>query len=249
MEDPSDGEVLHSVFDHRLIKRFGENKVRKSGPMLRPYEAETMKFIAEKTTIPVPKVYDTDWQDGNMTAILMEYIPGKTLDKVWDDLDKEQKMSIALELKGYMEQLGKLKGEYIGALNRGKALIGKKSPHECGPFETERAFNRYILEDIATTTPEMVRLYARYSLWNHHEINFTHGDFAPRNIIIDENYKVAAILDWEESGWYPEHWEYIKAFAHLQPMEDWPDYLMHIFPPKYEREYIGMCFLDGIMYH
>ncbi|KAK0763918.1 hypothetical protein N5P37_003308 [Trichoderma harzianum] len=249
MEDPNDGEVFHRVFDQREVKRWGENKVKKSGPALREYEAATLKFIAEKTTIPVPKVYDTDWQDGRMTALYMEYIPGKTLDKIWDDLKKEQKVSIARELKGYMAQLRDLKGTYIGALDRGKALIGKKMPHECGPFETEREFNSYIMEDITSTTPNMLRRYARHALSHNHEIVFTHGDIAPRNIIIGEDKKVAAIIDWEESGWYPEHWEYMKAFQYLEPMMDWPDYLTIIFPPKYEKEYIGQCFLDSIVYH
>ncbi|UKZ47594.1 hypothetical protein TrVGV298_001817 [Trichoderma virens] len=209
-----------------------------------------MKFIAEHTKIPVPKVYDTDWQDGHLTAIIMEYIPGKRLDKIWDTLSKEQKMAIAQELKGYMAQLRDLKGTYIGALDRGKALIGNKKPLECGPFETEREFNRFILEDIASTTPEMIQKYARHALFHGHKIVFTHGDLTPRNILIDEEkFKVTAILDWEESGWYPEYWEYTKAFHHLQPMLDWPDYLEVIFPPQFQREYIGMSFMNSIMYH
>ncbi|KAL7947775.1 kinase-like domain-containing protein [Trichoderma barbatum] len=246
--DPDEDAVLHSAYE-REVTLYGYKKVRKRGASLRASEAETMKFIAENTTIPVPKVFDTDWQDGRMTAIIMEHVPGKTLDKIWDDLNHEQKISISLELNGYISQLRNMKGTYIGALNRGKALIGKKSPLECGPFETEREFNRFILEDIANTTPNMLRLYAKYALSHNHQIVFTHGDIAPRNIIIGEDFKIAAIIDWEEAGWYPEHWEYIKAFQHLEPMEDWPDYLTLIFPPKYEREYIGMCFLDNILYH
>lgn len=27
-----------------------------------------------------------------------------------------------------------------------------------------------------------------------------------------KNGRVAAIIDWEMAGWYPEYWEYAKAF-------------------------------------
>jgi aminoglycoside phosphotransferase (APT) family kinase protein len=36
---------------------------------------------------------------------------------------------------------------------------------------------------------------------------FTHGDIAPRNIMVDETYRITGILDWEEGGWYLDYWE------------------------------------------
>ncbi|KAL6871292.1 kinase-like protein [Trichoderma novae-zelandiae] len=248
--DPDEDDVLHSVYGRKVIN-IGDVLVRKRGYNLRPCEAETLTFIAEKTTIPVPKVQDTDWQDGRLSCIVMDFVPGKPLDKIWGVLTHEQKLSIAKELNGFVAQLRGLEGgDYIGALNRGKALMGKRSPIECGPFDNEREWNRFILEDLVSTAPKMMRHLARFCLSHKHRIVFTHGDLAPRNILIDEKtLKVAAVLDWEEAGWYPEHWEYIKAYQHLQPMMDWPDYLAHILPPKYEREYIGMCFLYPLLYH
>ncbi|KAJ7266578.1 hypothetical protein C8J57DRAFT_375624 [Mycena rebaudengoi] len=43
-----------------------------------------------------------------------------------------------------------------------------------------------------------------------HRIVFTHGDFSPRNMMVRDDV-VLALIDWENAGWYPEHWEYIKA--------------------------------------
>lgn len=42
---------------------------------------------------------------------------------------------------------------------------------------------------------------------------FTHDDLLAVNILLSPglNPKVAAIIDWAQSGWYPFYWEYCKA--------------------------------------
>jgi hypothetical protein len=178
----------------------------------------------------------------------MDYKPGKRLDEAWDTLDSHQKLSIANELHSYMNQLRELKGDYIGAIDRGQAIIGQIASIEGGPFDSEQQFNEFILGDIVKSAPEILRHYAKYALMDNHDIVFTHSDFSPRNILVDGG-RVTAILDWEYAGWYPEHWEYIQALRQLKPMPDWPDYLPRILPPRFEREYIGMSFLSRIMRH
>lgn len=44
-------------------------------------------------------------------------------------------------------------------------------------------------------------------------ITFTHADLHPSNIIISKTqpYSVLAIIDWGQSGWYPDYWEFCKA--------------------------------------
>lgn len=59
-----------------------------------------MRFVAANT-IPVPKVDDIRWEDGKFVALVMDYMPGKRLDKAWDNLDSSQKPSIADELHSY----------------------------------------------------------------------------------------------------------------------------------------------------
>ncbi|KAJ5176560.1 uncharacterized protein N7482_002437 [Penicillium canariense] len=195
-----------------------DNLVVKSGG-LRSHEAQTLRFIAANTTIPVPKVHDIRWEDGQVVAIVMVYMPGKRLDEAWDTLDSTQKLSIADELHSYMNQLRDLKGDYIGAIDRGKAIIGQIASIEGGPFESEQQFNEFILGDIVKSAPDLLRHYAKFALTDNHEICFTHADFAPRNILV-EGGRVTAILDWEYAGWYPEHWEYIQALGQLKPMPE-----------------------------
>ena len=224
--------VYHSLHG-RTIVRIDNNLVVKSGH-LKPHEADTFRFIAAKTTIPVPKVHDVRWENGQAMSIVMDYIPGERLDKAWDTLNTEQKISIADQLRGYMEQLRCLKGEYIGAIDRGKAIIGQISSLEGGPFDSEREFNDFILGDIVPAAPDLLRHYARFALTDDHEIVFTHSDFAPRNILVKDGH-VTAIVDWEYAGWYPKYWEYIQALRQLKPVPDWPEYLPRILPLKYEK--------------
>jgi aminoglycoside phosphotransferase (APT) family kinase protein len=43
------------------------------------------------------------------------------------------------------------------------------------------------------------------------DIVLAHADFRPANIIVKKGH-VTGIIDWEMAGWYPEHWEFVKAF-------------------------------------
>lgn len=178
----------------------------------------------------------------------MDYMPGKRLDEVWHTLDSNQKFCIANELHSYITQLRSLKGEYIGAVERGKAIIGRRISIEGGPFDSEQQFNEFILGDLVQSAPDLLRHYAKHALSSNHEIVFTHSDISPRNILVEDG-RVTAILDWEDAGWYPEYWEYTQALRQLKPVPDWPEYLSRILPPQYEREYIGMSFLALILSH
>lgn len=63
-------------------------------------------------------------------------------------------------------------------------------------------------------------------------IVFTHGDFYPRNIMVKDGH-VKAIIDWEMAGWYPEYWEFAKAFWLERFVNDWAPHLLSILTPYY----------------
>jgi aminoglycoside phosphotransferase (APT) family kinase protein len=67
---------------------------------------------------------------------------------------------------------------------------------------------------------------------NQHGIVFTHADFRPANIIINNSH-VVGIIDWELAGWYPEHWEFVKAFYTWYWQNDWGTRLLGILQPYY----------------
>ncbi|KAI1667871.1 Phosphotransferase enzyme family protein [Pyrenophora tritici-repentis] len=65
-----------------------------------------------------------------------------------------------------------------------------------------------------------------------HGIVFTHGDLKPNNIIVKDG-RMTAIIDWEMLGWYPEYWEFVKAFYIEFFKDDWASHLIGVLTPYY----------------
>jgi aminoglycoside phosphotransferase (APT) family kinase protein len=73
-------------------------------------QAETMRFIAQNTSIPIPKAID-HWamcQDGG-EAIVMEWSQGNTLETVSPSLNDVQKSCLVEQLQGYISELRSLR--------------------------------------------------------------------------------------------------------------------------------------------
>jgi hypothetical protein len=49
---------------------------------------------------------------------------------------------------------------------------------------------------------------------------------------------VLGIIDWHGSGWYPDFWEYIKAFwtVDCKSRDDWKDHVGMFVQPAYKDE-------------
>ena len=127
-------------------------------------------------------------------------------------------------------------------------------------IHTEEEFNDFLcnLQDRpGDTGRDMIRPAMR----SDHQIAMTHSDLHPRNImvswdadvwgsIIQETIKISAILDWEFSGLYPEHWEFVRAmdnayFCDHPELRDWIDYLPTQAIGTYIAEYSIYCLIDS----
>ncbi|KAF7616298.1 hypothetical protein AFLA_009795 [Aspergillus flavus NRRL3357] len=82
----------------------------------------------------------------DVVQITMGFVEGDTLEKVWKDFTYDQKEVLAGDLKRYVSELRKLKGEKIAALNDGKVrvLSGSRYAQEGGPFESREEFNQFL---------------------------------------------------------------------------------------------------------
>lgn len=63
------------------------------------------------------------------------------------------------------------------------------------------------------------------------EIVFTHADLHPSNIMVnpDSPSTIMALIDWEQSGWYPDYWEFCKAEYTTEYGSDWNNHLVEFF--------------------
>jgi hypothetical protein len=49
-----------------------------------------------------------------------------------------------------------------------------------------------------------------------HRFCLTHNDLSPTNILIDDDHRLTAIIDWECVAWLPEYWEYTRSHWHRE---------------------------------
>lgn len=83
-------------------------------------------------------------------------------------------------------------------------------PQATNVFNSVKDFNDYLLcpsqPSAAQTFPERAYLTDVFS------IVFTHADLHPSNVIVSNTKpaQILAIVDWEQSGWFPGYWEYAK---------------------------------------
>lgn len=79
----------------------------------------------------------------------------------------------------------------------------------------------------------------RPSLNDSASIRFTHGDLHRSNILItcasDGPPRVIAIIDWTQSGWLPDYWEYCKAIWTADYGSEWMVKYVPIFLEPFDR--------------
>ncbi|OGM48756.1 hypothetical protein ABOM_003046 [Aspergillus bombycis] len=176
----------------------------------------------------------THWENDRVDKITMDYMGGEALDSVWEDFNKDQQDVLAGDLRLYVAELRKLKDTQIAALNDGPARIISdcQQLQEGGPFRSREEFNNFLRENSMDMR--------RQASWDdssqeddssqdddaprrHEEFFFTHGDIVPRNIPVDGQGKITALVDWEFAGYYPKDWEYSRASR--DPTPGWKDFL------------------------
>jgi Phosphotransferase enzyme family len=57
-----------------------------------------------------------------------------------------------------------------------------------------------------------------------HKIVFTHNDLHFSNIMV-HNGHISALIDWADSGWYPDYWEYVSSMRVRTVRVDWNNIL------------------------
>lgn len=137
-----------------------------------------MRFIAENTDIPIPKLH-CNFEDDGAVYLIMEYVEGTTTD--W--LSTDERSVVEEELEKHIQTLCTLKFSDIGrpsGLVVPPYRITKKSPRDEW--------------DLWQSTSE--------------GYVFCHNDLSMPNVIVDPvTLKDRAIIDREYTGFYPGHFE------------------------------------------
>ncbi|KAH7377535.1 kinase-like domain-containing protein [Cadophora sp. MPI-SDFR-AT-0126] len=163
--------------------------------------------------VPVPEVYG--WCED-----------GETLENKWDSLSQPEKIDICGQLQVMLSELRSLKQDressFLGHINRQPLLdimFTDDTKPPAGPFSSVKEFHDWLSFltrrglEMHWPDPSLVPDPFRDSLPDDSRITFTHADLHPSNILITSEapYRVVAIIDWHQSGWYPDYWEYCKT--------------------------------------
>lgn len=204
-------------------------------------EAETMRFIADHTSIPLPKVHDCYSHNG-LTHIFMQFIEGEELASAWHSMSQQKKFRVVAQLQRYLKELRELPSSTGGAVCNISGGALRDAPrigeNPFGPFSSHGDFHAFIRNHVPL---EKFRRLSQATINSHtreYSTKFTHGDFAPRNILVKKDGTIAAILDWECAGWFPEYWEFTKAHFSPCAARDWVS-LIGSMTDRYDEQLEG----------
>ncbi|KAI1803739.1 kinase-like domain-containing protein [Daldinia bambusicola] len=210
--------------------------VVKYGSAITIAEAQCLWYFNKymKDEVPTPELYGWCYDNGE-TFIYMELIDADTLEDAWPSLNEEDQNVICEQLRTYVEAWRNLRQEtepyYVGHIGRqgvGDILFSAAGDANAGPFEGIKEFHDF---------------FARYSCrlqpdWNPRQdfpelagladdqpVVFTHADLDRSNILVyprdgESPARVAAIIDWHQSGWYPRDWEWLKAQSRCDALRE-----------------------------
>ena len=174
-----------------------------------------MQFIANNTSIPVPKVYCA-FRHKEKTYIVMERIDGEMLGQGWFSRTKESKEHLLRQLRrlvAEMREIPALQDPKIASVIGG-TLYDQRLPKPPGnavrfrPFDDVATFHRFLRRGVEANSNhlpegnELINLHSQK--W---PTCFTHADSSSLNILVRAD-NIVGIVDWETAGWYPSYWEY-----------------------------------------
>ncbi|KAI1483248.1 kinase-like domain-containing protein [Daldinia eschscholtzii] len=201
--------------------------VVKYGSAITIAEAQCLWYFNKhmKDTVPTPELYGWCCDNGE-TFIYMEFIKADTLEDAWPLLSQADQNTICEQLRTFVKAWRSLRQEtepyyisHIGRQGVGDVIFSDAGDAHAGPFEDIKQFHDFFARYSCRLHPDWNprRDFPELAgLRDDQPVVFTHGDLDRSNILIyprdgESPPRVAAIIDWHQSGWYPSDWEWLKA--------------------------------------
>jgi aminoglycoside phosphotransferase (APT) family kinase protein len=204
---PVSGGQVNQVFliDDRYILRIGGRE--NAGQRLKA-ETELIQRLA--TQAPVARVYAFG-QEGDQVYQIQQYVQGKKLYTIWNQLSRKAQDRLAGELAEYLKLFRQITFEKFGFLY--DPLHQFDSWQEFLAFELNRSLAEFQALGISTF-PGMLDLAKDFFENNRAALaggaaTLVHGDLWMGNILVDQG-KISAILDFEYAMQAPADFELFK---------------------------------------
>lgn len=192
------------------------------------FESPNIQFLAERTSMPMPKIVEEWQEDDGSYFLITKRIGGQPLSEIWPTLSEEDKERIAKQTAEYITQLRELHSNRMESLGGQPIYSAFLFPNGYGighgPFSSDDELWAEMSLALSRV-PEEIRLKLRRRMPTSTPYTFTHCDLTNVNIIVD-NGNLAGILDWESSGYFPVWWEFTCAGIGLgQEDKEWKELL------------------------
>ena len=179
-----------------------------------------------------------DPYDHKRLFLIMQRVPGVPLNSIWSLLTDSEKDDIITKLQTILDAMRKAQcpwPDFFGGMDGGAIhhyLLYSQHGDRVflGPFSGEPAFvaglvgNYRALRERNKHPDCKARFYEKYlaRVLQGHRPTLTHGDAQQKNIIVSENTSRpngqggrsfdVGLVDWENSGWFPDFWECLFFF-------------------------------------
>lgn len=215
-------------------------------------EYGALQLVRRHSRIPVPRPLDFV-SSTDTSYLLTSRVPCLPLGMCIDTLSENEVHTLVYDLRRCLEELRAIRKEVTPSHAISNALgeacydyrivAGTEYDEErgyfIGPFIDEEEFNRTL----------QVGALPGVSHCSGHKIVFTHGDLNMRNVLV-HNGRLSGIVDWENSGWFPEYWDYTKAHYITKLNKRWLKMIDEVFEQfgdfqnelATERQFWEYCF-------
>ncbi|KAF7543898.1 hypothetical protein G7046_g9908 [Stylonectria norvegica] len=186
-------------------------------------EYGALRLLQSHSHIPVPRPLDLV-SDKGTSYLLTSRLPGVRLGLCIDTLSENEVSTLVRDMQTCLDELRAIpKGvapnqaisNAIGGPCYDYRIIAGLCDDEdqgdlVGPFVSEAEFNSTLKVGALPTVCH----------GTGHKIVFTHADLNMRNILM-HNGRLSGIVDWENSGWFPDYWDYTKAHFVTRLQKRW----------------------------
>ena len=205
-------------------------------------ESRTLGYLEELLPdFPAPRPHGLV-RFGHYYLLFTTFMGSHNLKDIWPQLDECQKRDVSTQLDSIISQLRSLPRAHntsFGSIASGRCVDARRgtriSQH---PITSCEQFEDFIFSGTRYATSAYIEFLRMFKTGVPAACVFTHGDLHPGNIIVEQDeeggWKVAGIIDWERSGFYPAYWEAVKMTNCLAPMDanDWYLYLPESDAPQ-----------------
>ncbi|KAK6502971.1 hypothetical protein TWF481_008007 [Arthrobotrys musiformis] len=217
--------------------------------LVKQNEAEALRLLGSKTSVPVPKVHEY-YEKNGLGFLHMSKIEGTPLSDVWKEWPQEKRDKVISQLRGYIEQWQGITGDFYGAIGGNPCEDGffthwsppSRKILKYGPFASRQEYNAGLVEAIKnsrsleTTSSFPEDLAQKISALQGEEKVFSHGDIYPGNIMVNDDAVITGVIDWEMASFSPKDRDYFEA-KHRVRDESWGAALEGCFPEDNKANY------------